>query len=124
MNCNNFWQESHTPDNSTKQTKIAKMKIEITQDSNTTIIAIEGRLDTVTASEFENAVRSHLSTKELELIVDCSAMEYISSAGLRVVLIAHKSITANGGRFVVRNLASEVRSVFDLTGFSRILTIE
>lgn len=100
------------------------MKIEITQDSNTTIIAIEGRLDTVTASEFENAVRPHLSTKELELIVDCSAMEYISSAGLRVVLIAHKSITANGGRFVVRNLASEVRSVFDLTGFSRILTIE
>lgn len=51
-------------------------------------------------------------------------MEYISSAGLRVVLIAHKSITAKGGRFIVRNLSKEVRSVFDMTGFSRILIIK
>ena len=51
-------------------------------------------------------------------------MEYISSAGLRVVLMAHKSLTANGGRFVIRNLSKEVRSVFDMIGFSIILTIE
>jgi anti-sigma B factor antagonist len=51
-------------------------------------------------------------------------MEYISSAGLRVVLTAHKNITAKGGRFIIRNINKEVHSVFDMTGFSRILTIE
>ena len=51
-------------------------------------------------------------------------MEYISSAGLRVVLMAHKYLTANARRFISRNLSKEVRSVFDMTGFSRILTIE
>jgi anti-anti-sigma factor len=51
-------------------------------------------------------------------------MEYISSAGLRVVLMAHKCLTAKGGRFIIRNLGKEVRSVFDMTGFSKIMTIE
>lgn len=100
------------------------MKLEITQNSNSVTVVIAGRLDTVTASEFENAIRPYFSGQGVELVADCSAMEYISSAGLRVVLMAHKSITAHGGRFVIRNLVSEVRSVFDITGLSRILTIE
>ena len=100
------------------------MKIDITQNNNSITVAVAGRLDTVTASEFEQEIKPFFSAQGLELVMDCSAMEYISSAGLRVVLMAHKSITANGGRFAVRNLINEVRSVFDLTGFSRILTIE
>ena len=51
-------------------------------------------------------------------------MEYISSSGLRIILTAHKKVTAKGGKFIVRNLTREVSSVIDLTGFSRILTIE
>ena len=100
------------------------MKIEITQTTDSVIAAIEGRLDTVTASDFEQALKPYFSPQGIQLVVDCAAMEYISSAGLRIVLMAHKSVTANGGRFVMRNLSKEVRSVFDLTGFSRILTIE
>lgn len=100
------------------------MKIEITKNNSSVVAAIAGRLDTVTSVEFDNTIKPYLATEGLELIIDCSDMEYISSAGLRVVLIAHKSITANSGRFIIRNLRNEVRSVFDLTGFSRILTIE
>ncbi|MBO5871252.1 MAG: STAS domain-containing protein [Bacteroidaceae bacterium] len=100
------------------------MKVTITQNANVVEATIEGRLDTVTSSEFEKQLAPFYLTPGIELILDCNAMEYISSAGLRVVLIAHKSITANGGRFVVCNLCKEVRSVFDMTGFSRILIIK
>lgn len=100
------------------------MNVEITQTDNQVTLTLEGRLDTVTSSEFEKKLTPYLSMQAIELIMDCSAMEYISSAGLRVVLMAHKSITAKGGRFIVHNLSKEVRSVFDMTGFSRILTIE
>ena len=100
------------------------MKAEITQTDNQVKVTVEGRLDTVTYSELENILAPYNSIQGADLILDCAAMEYISSAGLRVVLTTHKNITAKGGRFIIRNLTKEVRSVFDMTGFSRILTIE
>ena len=100
------------------------MKVEITQTDNQVLAVIEGRLDTVTSSEFEKTLSSYYAMQGIGLTLDCAAMEYISSAGLRVVLMTHKSITAKGGTFTIRNLTKEVRSVFDMTGFSRILTIE
>lgn len=100
------------------------MKVEISQTDNQVMVVLEGRLDTVTSSEFEKTVSPYFTTPAIELVLDCAAMEYISSAGLRVVLMAHKSITAKGGKFIIRNLNNEVRSVFDMTGFSRILTIQ
>lgn len=100
------------------------MKVEITQNDIQVLVTIEGRLDTVTSSEFEKNINPYFSMGGIELTLDCTAMEYISSAGLRVVLMAHKSLTSKGGRFMIRNLSNEVRSVFDMTGFSRILTIE
>lgn len=100
------------------------MKVEISQTDNQVMVSIEGRLDTVTSSEFEKTVSPYFTTPAIELVLDCAGMEYISSAGLRVVLMAHKSITAKGGKFIIRNLNNEVRSVFDMTGFSRILTIQ
>lgn len=100
------------------------MKAEITQTDNQVMVTLEGRLDTVTSSEFEKNLTPYFSMQGIELTLDCASMEYISSAGLRVVLMTHKNITAKGGRFIIRNLNNEVRSVFDMTGFSRILTIE
>ena len=100
------------------------MKVEITQKDKNVMVSLEGRLDTVTSTEFDKQIAPFYRFPGIELILDCSAMEYISSAGLRVVLMAHKYLTANAGRFVIRNLSKEVRSVFDMTGFSRILTIE
>ena len=100
------------------------MKIEIIQSNDAVIATVDGRLDTVTSSEFEQALKPYFTTQCVQLVMDCAAMEYISSAGLRIVLMAHKLVTANGGRVIIRNLSKEVRSVFDITGFSRILTIE
>ena len=100
------------------------MKVEITQKDNQVMVAFEGRLDTMTSSEFEKNLTPYFSIQGIELILDCNDMQYISSAGLRVLLMAHKNVTARGGRFIIRNLNKDVSSVFDMTGFSRILTIE
>lgn len=100
------------------------MEVKITDQNNEKIAAIAGRVDTVTSSHLETAVSQVWDQPAITLVFDCSQMEYISSSGLRVVLKAHKQVTAAGGKFILRNLNSEVRSVMDLTGFSRILTIE
>lgn len=100
------------------------MTVEITQTDNKVMASIAGRLDTVTSSEFEKSLAPYFAMNGIELQLDCKEMEYISSAGLRVVLTTHKNVTSKGGKFIISNLNKEVRSVFDMTGFSRILTIE
>ena len=99
------------------------MDITIVQENGASIVYIVGRLDTVTAPELDKAVKP-LIDLGATVVFDCEKMEYVSSSGLRVVLSTHKQLAAAGGRFIVRKLNQEVRSVFDLTGFSRLLTIE
>lgn len=99
------------------------MEIKILEQSGAKIVNICGRLDTVTSPELEKSVTPLIEVGKT-IVFDCEKMEYISSAGLRVVLSTHKQCTASGGRFILRNLTAEVRSVFDMTGFSRLLTIE
>lgn len=100
------------------------MKVEINKVNEETIVVIEGRLDTVTAPELDKEIRPLYVEGGIKVVFDCNALEYVSSSGLRVVLTAHKMLTAKGSKLVLRGLSTEVRSVFDLTGFSRILTIE
>ena len=85
-------------------------------------IALEGRLDTMTAPELEAELRTSMDSAET-LTMDFSKLEYISSAGLRVLLSAHKVMSAKGG-MKVTNVNEIVREVFEVTGFSDILTIE
>ena len=85
-------------------------------------LALEGRLDTTTAPELDAALRG--ATDGIQaLTLDLAKLDYISSAGLRVLLSAHKAMRAKGG-LKVRNANEIVREVFDVTGFSDILTIE
>lgn len=85
-------------------------------------LALEGRLDTVTAPELEKEVKESLDgVNELEM--DCSKLDYISSAGLRVLLSAHKVMTSKGG-MKVTHVNEIVAEVFDVTGFADILNIE
>ena len=86
------------------------------------LIALEGRLDTVTAPQLENEVKDSIEGIE-NLVIDCTNLEYISSAGLRVLLSAQKTMNKQGS-MVVRNVSEEVREIFDVTGFVDILTIE
>ena len=99
------------------------MEIKILEQSGAKIVNICGRLDTVTSPELEKSVTPLIEVGKT-IVFDCEKMEYISSAGLRVVLSTHKQCAASGGRFILRTITAEVRSVFDMTGFSRLLTIE
>ena len=85
-------------------------------------IALEGRLDTMTSPELEAVLDQNLGNVE-SLIMDFSKLEYISSAGLRVLLSAYKIMNAKGG-MKVTHVNEIVSEVFEVTGFSDILTIE
>ncbi len=85
-------------------------------------IALEGRLDTTTAPELEQTLKESLDNAT-ELTMDLSKLDYISSAGLRVLLSAHKAMSKKGG-MKVTNVNEIVKEVFDVTGFADILTIE
>ena len=90
-------------------------------DKNLTL-RVEGRLDTVTAPELEKTLRESLDGVET-LTLDFSGLDYISSAGLRVLLSAHKRM-ANAGGMKIIHVNEIVSEVFEVTGFSDILSIE
>lgn len=92
-----------------------------TNGNNLTIV-LSGRLDTTTASELESELQGSLDGMTA-LIMDCKELEYISSAGLRVLLSAQKTMNKQGS-MIVRNASDEVKEIFKVTGFSDILTIE
>ena len=97
------------------------MTITKTAENGTLRIALEGRLDTNTAPQLEAELKTSLSgITELEL--DFSGLEYISSAGLRVLLAAQKSLRCNG-KLTIRNVNETIMEVFEITGFVEILTI-
>ena len=91
-------------------------------NGNTLEIALEGRLDTMTAPELEAELNQSLEGAD-SLVLDFSKLDYISSAGLRVLLSAHKAMSAKGG-MKVTHVNEIIQEVFDVTGFSDILTIE
>jgi len=98
------------------------MNIEQTRNENALVIALEGRLDTMTAPELEAALKTALEGVE-ELTFDFEKLDYISSAGLRVLLAAQKTMNRQGSMKVVH--ANEIiMEIFEVTGFSDILTIE
>lgn len=82
-----------------------------------------GRLDSTSAEEAERTIKEALSRSNHRLLLDMSELDYVSSAGLRVVLAAAKQTSAAGGRFVVCALKPQVRQVFELSGFTRIISI-
>ena len=85
-------------------------------------VYLEGRLDTTTAPQLEESMKESIGDVS-ELIMDFEKLEYISSAGLRVLLSCQK-IMSKQGNMVVKNVSEEVMEIFEVTGFSDILTIE
>ena len=98
------------------------MTIEIKKNTAETIIEIVGRLDTVTAPALDKTINEDIGDTK-NLILDVKGMEYISSAGLRVLLSAQKKMQKIGSMKVV-HVCEEVMEVFEMTGFSDILVIE
>ena len=98
------------------------MTITKQQNGTALMLAVSGRLDTTTSPELEQELSASLDSAD-SLILDFSGLDYVSSAGLRVLLSAHKQMSGKGG-MKVKNVNEIVREVFDVTGFSDILNIE
>lgn len=96
------------------------LNITINQDEKT--IALEGRLDTITAPELEKAIEKMLDNVD-SLILDFKNLVYISSAGLRVILKTYKKLETKKGLQLI-NVSNEVKEVFEITGFSDFLNIK
>ena len=98
------------------------MTIEIKRNSEETIIELAGRLDTTTAPALDKTINNDVEGTT-KLVLDLKSLEYISSAGLRVLLSAQKRMQKSGS-MKVTNVCEEVMEVFEMTGFADILTIE
>ena len=98
------------------------MTINKERNNDTLTLAIEGRLDTVTAPELEKVVNEETADIK-ELVLDMNALEYISSAGLRVLLAAQKKMNKQGS-MKLKCVCDAVIEVFEMTGFADILVIE
>ena len=98
------------------------MTINKQKDGSVLTIAVQGRLDTTTAPDLEKEIKSGLDGVT-ELIMDFEKLDYISSAGLRVLLSAQKAMSKQGAMKVI-HVSDLVMEVFEVTGFTDILTIE
>ncbi len=99
------------------------MTIAKTVEESTVNLTLSGRLDTVTAPQLSSEIEAILKSGSYNLVFDFEKLEYISSAGLRIMLAAQKSINGIGTKMEIRNMSETVKEVFDMTGFSGILTI-
>ncbi|QFJ53684.1 STAS domain-containing protein [Pseudobutyrivibrio xylanivorans] len=98
------------------------LNIAKTQNEGVLTFDLEGRLDTTTSPQLEEAINGSIAGVK-ELIFDLEKLEYISSAGLRVLLAAQKTMNKQGNMTVL-HVSEEVMEIFEVTGFSDILTIQ
>lgn len=99
------------------------MKVTINKQNEKTLVTLEGRIDTTNADLFQHDIAPLMEDERPNIDIDCSGMTYTSSQGLRVFLLLQKSVMAHHGTMVMRNMDSRVKEVFDITGFSNIITI-
>lgn len=98
------------------------MDINLNRDGDVLTIALVGRLDTNTALELDKVLADNLSNTK-ELIFDFAKLDYLSSAGLRIMLTTHKTMI-KAGKMVIKHVNELIMETFDMTGFSSILNIE
>ena len=99
------------------------MDIKITRQENKTMVVLNGRIDTSNAEQFQQDVAPLMEGENPDIDIDCTGMSYTSSQGLRIFLMLQKSVIARKGKMVMRNMNPMVKEVFDITGFTNIITI-
>jgi anti-sigma B factor antagonist len=99
--------------------------MEISEDrkADVLILSLSGKLDATTAKTFEDKILAVINSGAQRLAVDLSQLDYVSSSGLRVFLLAAKQLQGTQGKIVLCALKDHVRQVFDLAGFSSVLSI-
>lgn len=99
------------------------MTVEEKKEDGKIVLCVTGRVDTTTAPDLQEAIFSAFQ-KGNDLVVDFAEVEYVSSAGLRALLLGQKTANSKGGSMVVKNANDSVKEIFSLTGFKNILNIE
>ena len=99
------------------------MNVTLNYDGTRTIVILDGRLDTTNVEQFQKDIAPLLEGDKPDIEIDCTGMTYTSSQGLRQFLMLQKSVSSRNGHLVMKNMAPQVKEVFDITGFSHIITI-
>lgn len=99
------------------------MEIEIKHGTET-VICLSGQLDTLSSPDLKKEITNILEGNAQNVVLDGEKLTYISSAGLRLLLILQKKMGQKGGTFVLRNIQDSIMEIFKITGFSSFLTIE
>ncbi len=99
------------------------MEINITTNPNNVELKITGRLDTLASSDLLKAIEPYLQAKDVNMLMDCAEMSYISSSGLRILLSLHKALHGGGGSLVIAGVQPSVMQILQMTGFSTFLNI-
>ena len=100
------------------------MQININTQGNETVATLIGRLDTLAAQEVAAQFETLQEKAGGTVVLDCSQLEYISSSGLRLFLTLRKAAATKGGKVIIRDINSDVRSVFMITGFLNLFEIQ
>ena len=100
------------------------MDLQTKIENNAIVVTISGRLDAVTAPEYGKRIRELIDSGNSKFVVDFEQLDYISSAGLRALLLMAKLLKEKGGRVCLANVKGNVRSVFDMSGFIAIFKME
>lgn len=100
------------------------MNVTIKEEGARALVRLEGRLDTTNADQFMKDIAPLMNGSHDEIDIDCAQMEYTSSQGLRIFLMLQKNVSSRGAKLLLRNMKPHVKEVFDITGFSQIITIQ
>jgi len=98
------------------------MEVTVTKEDNGAVMFISGRVDTITSPKLQEEILNTLKT-ETKLVLDFAGVQYVSSAGLRALLIGQKTSASKGGKMELRNVNETVMMVLKSVGFDKILTI-
>jgi anti-anti-sigma factor len=100
--------------------------MEITQENKNGIecLKIEGRLDAASAADAEKTISEAINAGNEKIVINLEELRYISSAGLRTLLVAAKEIKAKNGKIVICSMIESVKKIFDISGFTSIFDIE
>jgi anti-sigma B factor antagonist len=99
------------------------MEISESKRHGVVIVRLTGRLDASNAGALEQTLLGHIAGGNTRLVVDCEPLEYISSAGLRVLLVAAKRLKSGAGAIALAALKEPIKEVFDIAGFSSIFHV-
>lgn len=94
------------------------MKLDIKIEGNKAVGTLEGRLDTAAAVQFGTDMQPLVDNADKEITLDCKALEFISSSGLRLFLTLRKATMVKGGKVIISGVSAEIKQVFTITGFN------